>query len=76
MVSGIKHTSSFFKGTLYLSLTKVYTNQVKYIKINLFKMNAIIHYFTETDKLKSLIYDVQQEEGGHENLDNFANGYR
>ena len=39
-------------------------------------MNAIIHYFTETDKLRSLIYDVQQEEGGHENLDNFANGYR
>ena len=45
------------------------------MKFNLFTMNAIIHFFTQTDKLRSFIYDVQQEEGGHENLANFANGY-
>ena len=28
-----------------------------------------------TDKLRSFTYEVQQEEGGHENWDNFANGY-
>ena len=44
--SGIKHTSSLFKRTLFLQLTKVYTNQVKYVKFNLFAMNTIIHFFT------------------------------
>ena len=48
---------------------------MKYIKINLSTINTIIHYFTLTDKLRSFIDDVQQEEGGHENLGNFANGY-
>ena len=45
------------------------------MKFNLFTMYAIIHFFIETDKLSSFIYDVQQEEGGHENLGNFANVY-
>ena len=45
------------------------------MKFNLFTMNTIIHFFTETDKLRSFIYDAQQEKGGHENLGNFANGY-
>ena len=48
---------------------------MKYIRFNLFTMNTINHLFTKTDKLRSFIYDVQQEEGGHENLGNFANGY-
>ena len=38
-------------------------------------MNKIIHFFTSTDKLRSFIDGVQQEQGGHENLENFANGY-
>ena len=46
VLSGIKHTSSLFKRTLHLQLTKVYTNQVKYMKFNLFTMNSIIHFFT------------------------------
>ena len=49
-------------------------NQVKYIKINLFTMNTIIHFFTQTDKLRSFIDGVLQE-GGHKNLGNFADGY-
>ena len=72
---GIKHTSSLFKGTLYLQLTKVYTNQVKYTKFNFFTINRIIHFFPWIDKLWSFNYDVQQEEWGHENLGNFANSY-
>ena len=39
-------------------------------------MNKIIHFFTETDKLRSFIDGVQQEEEGQENLGSFANGYR
>ena len=48
VLSGIKRAPFLFKKTLYLQLTKVYiyTNQVKYIKINLFTMNTIIHFFT------------------------------
>ena len=38
-------------------------------------MNTAIHFFTQADKLRSFIYDAQQEEGGHEYLDNFWNGY-
>ena len=47
VLSGIKHASFLFKKTLHLWLTKVYihTNQVKYIKINLFTTNTIIHFF-------------------------------
>ena len=45
------------------------------MKFNLFTMNKIIHFFAKTDKLWLFIYDVQEEEGGHKNLDNFANGY-
>ena len=45
------------------------------MKFNLFTMNTIIDFFTWTDKLRSLIYDVQQKEGSHENLGNFANSY-
>ena len=45
------------------------------MKFNLFTMNTIIHFFTWKDKLRPLIYDIQQEEGGHENLGNFANVY-
>ena len=37
-------------------------------------MNTIIHFFTQTDKLRPFIDGVQQE-GGHENLGHFANGY-
>ena len=48
---------------------------MKHIKINLFTINTIMHFLTWTDKLRSIMYDVQQEEEGHENLDNFANGY-
>ena len=29
-------------------------------------MNTIIHFFTQTNKLRSFIYDVHQQEGGHE----------
>ena len=39
---------------------------MKYIKINLLTMNTIIHFFTQTNKLRSFIYDVHQQEGGHE----------
>ena len=46
VLRGIKHTSPVFKRTLYLKLTKVYANQVKYMKFNLFTMNTIIHFFT------------------------------
>ena len=46
VVSGIKHTSSLFKRMLYLYLTKVHANQVKYRKFNFFTMNKIIHFFT------------------------------
>ena len=74
-MSCIKHTLSLFKRTLYLSLIKVYAKQVKYMKFNLFTMNTIIHFFAWTDKLRSFIYDVQEEKRGHENLGNFANGY-
>ena len=28
----------------------------------------MIHFFTKTDKLRSFIYDVQQEVGGNENF--------
>ena len=42
------------------------------MKVNLFTMNTTIHFFTWTDKLWSFIYDVQQKEGGHENLGIFA----
>ena len=42
---------------------------------NLFTINTIIHLFTETDKVKSFIYDFQQVEGGQENLGHFANRY-
>ena len=28
-------------------------------------MNTIIYFFTQTDKLRSFIYDVQQDEQGH-----------
>ena len=45
------------------------------MKFSLCTMYTTIHSFTRTDKLWPFIYDVQQEEGGHENLDNFANGY-
>ena len=45
------------------------------MNFNLFTVNTIIHSFTSTDKLRSFIYDVQQEEGGHETLGNFANDY-
>ena len=48
---------------------------MKYIKFNLFTMSTIINFFTSTDRLRAFIYDVQQEEGGHGNLGNFANGY-
>ena len=43
------------------------------MKINLFTMKTIIHFLTQTDKLRSFIYDVQQEEGGREHSGNFAN---
>ena len=36
VLSGIKHTLFHFKRTLYLWLTKLCTNHVKFIKINLF----------------------------------------
>ena len=36
-------------------------------------MNTIIHFFTYTDKLRSFIHDVQQEDRGHEHLGNFEN---
>ena len=39
-------------------------------------MNTIIHFFILTDKLRSFIDDVQQEQRGHENLGNFVKGYR
>ena len=45
------------------------------MKINLFTMNTITRFFTETDQLWSFIYNIQQEEGRHENLGNFANDY-
>ena len=45
------------------------------MKFNLFTLNTIIHFLKKTDKLRSFIYEVQQAEGGHENLGNFANGY-
>ena len=37
-------------------------------------MNTIIQFFTQTDKLRSFTDGIQQE-GGHENLGNFAYGY-
>ena len=46
VLSSIKHTPSPFKRTLDLELIKVYSNQAKYIKFNLFTMNTIIHFFT------------------------------
>ena len=45
------------------------------MKFNLFTMSTTIHFFTLTDKLRSFIYDFQQEKRCHENLSNFANGY-
>ena len=48
---------------------------MKYTKFNLFTMSTIVNFFTSTDRLRAFICDVQQEEGGHENLGNFANGY-
>ena len=45
------------------------------MKFTLFTMYTLIHLFTQTGKLRSFIYDIQEEEGGHENLGNFANGY-
>ena len=46
---------------------------MKYIKINVYNEHNY-SLFTSTDKLRSFIDGVQQEEGGHENLGNFANG--
>ena len=45
------------------------------MSFNLFTMNTIIHFFESTDKLRSFIYDIQQEEGGHQTLGIFANDY-
>ena len=45
------------------------------MKFNLYAMNIIIHFFTKTDQLLSFINDVNHEEGGQENLANFANGF-
>ena len=44
------------------------------MKFNLFTVNTIIHFLYK-HKLRLFIYDVQQEQGAHENLGNFANGY-
>ena len=38
-------------------------------------MNIITHTFLHKQKLRLFIYDVNQEEGGHENLGNFANSW-
>ena len=38
-------------------------------------MYTVFHFFTQTDKLWLFIYDVQQEEEGHENLGDFPNSY-
>ena len=72
VLNDIKHTSFLFKGTLYLWLTKLCTDHVKYIEINLFTMTTIIHFLTKTYKLRSVIYDVHQERRGHENFGHFT----
>ena len=38
-------------------------------------MNTIIKFFMQTGKLQSFIYDVQLDEGCHENLGNIVNGH-